>query len=40
MDQSLVEFKNWQIQIVAPAPEGLKVIPQPDRSAQISWDTI
>lgn len=35
----LVEFKNWQIQIVAPAPEGLEVIPQPDRSAQISWDT-
>ena len=35
----LVEFKNWQIQIVAPAPEGLEVIPQPDRSAQITWDT-
>tara|TARA_B100000902_G_scaffold399280_1_gene469402 strand:+ start:6072 stop:8906 length:2835 start_codon:yes stop_codon:yes gene_type:complete len=35
---NLVEFKNWQIQIVAPAPEGLEVTPQPDRTAQISWD--
>ena len=33
-----IEFKNWQIEIVAPAPVGLEVIPQPNRNAQITWD--
>lgn len=35
---NLVEFTNWQIQIVAPAPEGLELTPLPNRSVQISWD--
>ena len=35
---NLVEFTNWQIQVVAPAPTGLNVSVLPGRSAQISWD--
>ncbi len=35
---NLVEFSNWQIQVVAPAPEGLEVDPLPNRKSQISWD--
>ncbi len=35
---NLVEFTNWQIQVVAPAPQGLKVNPLPNRTAQLTWD--
>jgi len=35
---NLVEFTNWQIQVVAPEPTGLNVSALPGRSAQISWD--
>ena len=36
---NLVEFTNWQIQVVAPAPTGLNISALPGRSAQISWDS-
>ncbi len=36
---NLVEFKNWQIKIVAPAPKGLDVIPVTGRSSQLTWDS-
>tara|TARA_B100001564_G_scaffold346104_1_gene345477 strand:- start:443 stop:3265 length:2823 start_codon:yes stop_codon:yes gene_type:complete len=35
---NLVEFSNWQIQVVAPAPTGLSVVSKPGRSTQLSWD--
>ena len=35
---NLVEFSNWQIKIVAPAPTGLAVIPRPARNTQLTWD--
>ena len=35
---NLVEFSNWQVQVVAPAPTGLNVTLLPGRSALVSWD--
>ena len=35
---NLVEFSNWQIKVVAPAPTGLSVVNMPGRTTQLSWD--
>jgi len=35
---NLVEFTNWQIKVVGPAPEGLTVTPNSNRSNSLSWD--
>ena len=35
---NLVEFTNWQIKVIGPAPEGLQVTPNSNRSNSLSWD--
>ena len=35
---NLVEFTNWQIKVIGPAPEGLLVTPNSNRSNSLSWD--
>lgn len=36
---NLVEFSNWQIRVVAPAPTGLITNAMPGRKVQLNWDT-
>lgn len=35
----LVDFKTWNITVVAPAPTGLVATSQPGRSVQLDWDS-
>lgn len=35
----LVDFKTWNITVVAPAPTGLSATIQPNRSVQLDWDS-
>lgn len=34
----LVDFKTWEITVVAPAPEGLQTSLLPGRNVQLNWD--
>lgn len=35
----LVDFKTWNITVVAPAPTGLLASSQPQRSVELNWDS-
>ncbi|MEO9966487.1 MAG: gliding motility-associated C-terminal domain-containing protein [Reichenbachiella sp.] len=35
----LVDFKTWNITVVAPAPTGLSGLAQPGRSVELNWDS-
>ncbi|WP_422362365.1 gliding motility-associated C-terminal domain-containing protein [Reichenbachiella sp.] len=35
----LVDFKTWNITVVAPAPTGLSASSQPQRSVELNWDS-